>query len=127
MKKKLELTNEKIMEQNSCDAQGEAVMERFLKTLRKKRLKYHFAEIENRVCFKKQGMSFFADVDCEEDFVTIYMLHNVLIDMEDEKSLSMMRKAVNATNSLCNITTYYDKDDDQFFHKARPLLLIRQD
>ena len=112
-KKKFELANEKIVEQNGSNAQGQAVMEVFLKALRKKRLKYNYAaELENRICFKKQRMSFVADVDCEDNFVIIYMLHNILIDLKDEKSLSMLRKAINATNGLCNVTTYYDKDDE---------------
>ena len=41
MKKRLELANEKIVEQNGSDAQGQAIMEVFLKALRKKRLKYN--------------------------------------------------------------------------------------
>ena len=32
MKKKLELANEKIVEQNGSDAQGQAIMEVFLKS-----------------------------------------------------------------------------------------------
>ena len=112
-KKKMELANEKIVEQNGSDAQGQAVMEVFLKALRKKRLKYNYAaELENRICFNKHGMSFIADVDCEDNYVIICMMHKIMIDLKDEKSLSMLRKAINATNHLCNVTTYYDKDDE---------------
>lgn len=86
--------------------------ELFLKALKKKRFKFELVKDGNRVIFTKKKKTFFADLDSKEDFVIINFLHNIYINMEDEPKLSMLRKAVNATNIMCSVTTIYDKNEE---------------
>ena len=39
-------------------------------------------------------------VDCEDDFVSIYFIHDIFIDKEDETRLLRVGKAVNETNKI---------------------------
>lgn len=84
----------------------------FLKALKKKRFKFELVKDGGRVIFTKKKKTFFADLDSEEDFVIIHFLHDIYINMEDEPKLSMLRKAVNATNVMCSVTTIYDKNEE---------------
>lgn len=86
--------------------------ELFLKALKKKRWKYELVKDGERVIFTKKKKTFFADLGSEEDFVIINFLHNIYINMEDEPKLLMLRKAVNATNIICSVTTIYDKNEE---------------
>lgn len=99
------------MESNTAKKEVSSVLEVFIKALKKKRRKYELVNDGNRVIFSKKKKTFFADLDLEDDFVTIYFLHNFLINLADETKLSVLRKAINASNRICGVTSYYDKKE----------------
>lgn len=104
-----ELVKKRMVELEERKAQ---VQEMFIKALKKKRWRYELVNDGNRVIFTKKNKNFFADFGYDEDSIFVYSLHKIYINMEDETKLSVLRKAINATNIICSVTTYYDKDKD---------------
>lgn len=84
----------------------------FLKTLRKRRIKYESANNENKFHLKWNRKTFIADLDTEGDFVIIYFIHNIFIEKEEEAKLSRLKEAVNAPNMICSVRTYYEENED---------------
>ena len=104
-----DLVKERMVELEEIKAQ---VQEIFIKALKKKRWRYELVNDGNRVIFTKKNKNYFADFGYDEDSIFVYSLHKIYINMEDEAKLSVLRKAINATNIICSVTTYYDKDKD---------------
>jgi hypothetical protein len=103
----------KRLEKESTEMSGDSTLEVFLKALKKKHWKYELINDGNRIVFTKRKNTFFADRDSEDDFVIIYFLHNIYINMEDDSRLSLLKRAVNFTNTFCGVTTYYDNNESE--------------
>lgn len=85
----------------------------FLKTLKKKHCKYVLNEEErNKIFFTYNRNRFYADLDCEYDFVIIYFLHSIQINKEDNVKYSRLKSVVNHTNGLCSVVTRYNEYED---------------
>ena len=93
------------------------VYEVFIKTLKKRRIKYELGDEKDIFYFIYNRKRFRAELDCEYDFVTIHFLHDIFINKEDEAKLSRLGKAVNETNKICRVNTIYEEneEDDYFF------------
>ena len=82
----------------------------FLNALKRKHIKYELEDDENRINFTYHRKKFHAELDCEDDFVCIYFIHDIYIDKEDNIRLMRLGKAVNETNKICNVNTFYEDD-----------------
>ena len=85
------------------------VRKMFLKALKRKHIKYELEDDENRINFTYSRKRFHADLDCEEDFVIIYYIHDILISKEDEAKITRLAKAVNESNKICSVNTFYEE------------------
>ena len=110
-------TNQKLPLQEKEEA---SVLDAFCKVLKKRHIKYEVgenretADFSNReiVDFSYKRRKFIADLDCEDDFIFIFFIHNIVVNEEDEVSLSELKKVINATNQLCCVNTYYKKTEE---------------
>ncbi len=84
----------------------------FLKALKRKHIKYDLEDDENKINFTYNRKRFHADLDCEEDFVIIYYIHDILISKEDEAKITRLEKAVNESNKTCGVSTFYEENED---------------
>lgn len=85
----------------------------FLKTLKKCHYKYVVNDKDSyKIGFRYNRMKFYADLDCEYDFVIIYFLHSIQINKEDNVKYSRLKSVVNHTNGLCSVVTRYNEDED---------------
>ena len=93
------------------------VNEAFIKTLKKRRIKYELGDDKDEFYFTYNRRRFRAELDCESDFVIIHFLHDIFINKEDEAKLLRLGKAVNETNKICRVNTIYEEneEDDYFF------------
>lgn len=92
----------------NCELQDDA-MSIFVKIMKKRHRKYELDG--NFVKFIYNRKPFLADIDCEDDFVTIMFLHHIFIDKEDEAKFARLRYAVNRTNVICSVNTFYDENE----------------
>ena len=88
------------------------VQEVFLKTLKSRRYKYELGKDQNVFYIKYKRKIFRADLYCEENAVEIAFIHGICVDKEDVAKLSRLKEAINATNIICGVTTFYDKKKD---------------
>jgi len=93
------------------------VNEVFIKTLKKRRIKYELGDDKDIFIFTYNRKRFRAELDCESDFVIIHFLHDIIINKEDEAKLLRLGKAVNETNKICRVNTIYEEnvEDGYFF------------
>jgi hypothetical protein len=98
------------VERKSAKEDMPDVLKVFLKALKKHRLKYEVGGDTVRFTYRRRH--FFARLDFEEDFIIIDFFHKTIVDKEDEVKLSMLRKAINATNRVCSVNTFYEGEDD---------------
>lgn len=84
----------------------------FLKALKRKHIKYDLEDDENKINFTYNRKRFHADLDCEEDFVIIYYIHDILVNKEDEAKITRLEKAVNESNKICGVSTFYEENED---------------
>ena len=89
------------------------VNEAFIKTLRKRRIKYELGDDKDEFYFTYNRRRFRAELDCEYDFVTIHFLHDIFINKEDGAKLSRLGKAVNETNKICRVNTIYEENEEE--------------
>ena len=89
------------------------VLKVFLKALRKRHLKYKLNG--HKVEFTYRRRKFFANLDFEDDFVEINFPHNIYVDKENKAKLFRLKRAVNTSNKLCNVSTYYEGEDNDEF------------
>lgn len=89
----------------------------FLNALKRKHIKYELEDDENRFNFAYHRKRFHAELDCEDDFVSIYFLHDIFISKEDETRLLRLGKAANETNKICHVNTFYEESEnsDHFY------------
>lgn len=84
----------------------------FLKTLKKCHYNYVVNDEDpNKISFTYNRMRFYADIDCEYDCVTIYYIHNIQINKEDDVEYSLLKRVVNETNKICPVATVYGEDE----------------
>ena len=88
------------------------VNEVFIKTLKKRRIKYELGDDKDIFFFNYNRKRFRAELDCESDFVIIYFIHNIFINKEDEAKLSRLGKAVNEANKISGVTTIYEENEE---------------
>ena len=88
------------------------VYEVFIKTLKKKRIKYELGDDKDIFYFTYNRKRFSAELDCEYDFVTIHFLHDIFINKEEGAKISRLGKAVNETNKICRVNTVYEKNEE---------------
>lgn len=88
------------------------VYEVFIKTLKKRRIKYELGEDQNVFFIKYERQRFRAELCCEDDFVEIVFIHDIFVDKEDTAKLSRLKEAVNETNKICGVSTFYEVDED---------------
>lgn len=88
------------------------VNEVFIKTLKKRRIKYELGEDQNVFFIKYERQRFRAELCCEDDFVEIVFIHDIFVDKEDTAKLSRLKEAVNETNKICGVSTFYEVDED---------------
>lgn len=88
------------------------VQEVFLKTLKSRRYKYELGEDQNVFFIKYERQRFRAELCCEDDFVEIVFIHDIFVDKEDTAKLSRLKEAVNETNKICGVSTFYEVDED---------------
>lgn len=81
----------------------------FLKALKRKRIKYKLDDDENKINFTYSRKKYYAELDCEEDFIIIYYIHDILVNKEDEAKITRLAKAVNESNKLCSVNTFYEE------------------
>ena len=86
------------------------VNEVFIKTLKKRRIKYELDGDKDTFFFTYNRKRFRAELDCEEDFVIIMFLHDIHVDKEDTVKVSRLVRAVNGTNIICSVNTFYDEN-----------------
>ena len=84
----------------------------FIKTLKKERIKYEIGEDQNVFFIKYERQRFRAELCCEDDFVEIVFIHDIFVDKEDTAKLSRLKEAVNETNKICGVSTFYEVDED---------------
>ena len=88
------------------------VYEVFIKTLKKRRIKYELGEDQNVFFIKYERQRFRAELCCEDDFVEIVFIHDIFVDKEDTAKLSRLKEAVNETNKICGVSTFYEENED---------------
>lgn len=101
-----ELAKNRLLE---LEADSNRVLEVFIKALKKRRCKYELGDA-GKINFTYHRKKFHAELDCEDDFVSIFFIHDIFIDKEDETRLLRLGKAVNETNKICSVNTYYEDD-----------------
>lgn len=84
----------------------------FIKTLKKRRIKFELRDDKDTFFFTYNRKRFRAELDCESDFVMIHFLHDIFINKEDGAKLSRLGKVVNATNKICRVNTYYNENEE---------------
>jgi len=89
------------------------VYEVFIKTLKKRRIKYELGDEKDIFYFIYNRKRFRAELDCEYDFVTIHFLHDIFINKEDGAKLSRLGKAVNEANKICRVNTIYEENEEE--------------
>ena len=89
------------------------VNEAFIKTLKKRRIKYELGDDKDEFYFTYNRRRFRAELDCESDFVIIHFLHDIFINKEDEAKLLRLGKAVNETNKICRVNTIYEENEEE--------------
>ncbi len=89
------------------------VYEVFIKTLKKRRIKYELGDDKDIFYFTYNRKRFSAELDCESDFVTIHFLHDIFINKDDGVKLSRLGKAVNETNKICRVNTIYEENEEE--------------
>lgn len=99
----------KVEKKNSKEDMPD-LMKVFLKALKKRRLKYEVGG--DTVSFTYRRKLFIANLDFEDEFIIINFLHKIFIDKDDDAKLSMLGKAINATNKVCSVNTYYEGECD---------------
>ena len=102
------------------------VNEVFIKTLKKRRIKYELGDDKDIFFFNYNRKRFRAELDCESDFVIIYFIHDIFINKEDEAKLSRLGKAVNEANKISGVTTIYEEneEDGYFFVVSSATILF---
>ena len=102
------------------------VNEVFIKTLKKRRIKYELGDDKDVFFFNYNRKRFRAELDCESDFVIIHFLHDIFINKEDEAKLLRLGKAVNETNKICRVNTIYEEneEDGYFFVVSSATILF---
>ena len=102
------------------------VNEAFIKTLKKRRIKYELGDDKDEFYFTYNRRRFRAELDCESDFVIIHFLHDIFINKEDEAKLLRLGKAVNETNKICRVNTIYEEneEDGYFFVVSSATILF---
>ena len=102
------------------------VYEVFIKTLKKKRIKYELGDDKDIFFFTYNRKRFRAELDCESDFVIINFIHDIFINKEDGAKLSRLGKAVNETNKICRVNTFYEEneEDGYFFVLSSATILF---
>ena len=88
------------------------VYEVFIKTLKKRRIKYELGEDQNVFFIKYERQRFRAELCCEDDFVEIVFIHDIFVDKEDTAKLSRLKETVNETNKICGVSTFYEENED---------------
>ena len=88
------------------------VYEVFIKTLKKRRIKYEIGEDQNVFFIKYERQRFRAELCCEDDFVEIVFIHDIFVDKEDTAKLSRLKETVNETNKICGVSTFYEENED---------------
>jgi len=88
------------------------VKEVFIKTLKKRRIKYELGDDKDIFYFTFNRKRFRAELECEYDFVTIHFLHDIFINKEDGAKLSRLGKAVNEANKISGVTTIYEENEE---------------
>ena len=94
---------------SELEVDASRVLEVFIKALKKRRCKYELRD-NGKINFTYHRKIFHAELDCEDDFVCIYFIHDIYIDKEDKNRLIRLGKAVNETNKICNVNTFYEDD-----------------
>jgi histidinol phosphatase-like PHP family hydrolase len=89
------------------------VYEVFIKTLKKRRIKYELGDEKDIFYFIYNRKRFRAELDCEYDFVTIHFLHDIFINKEDGAKLSRLGKTVNEANKICRVNTIYEENEEE--------------
>ena len=89
------------------------VYEVFIKTLKKRRIKYELGEDKEKISFTYNRKRFWAELDCECDFVIIHSLHDIFIDKDDGDKLTRLRNAVNEINKICGVNTIYEEYEEE--------------
>lgn len=84
----------------------------FIKTLKKRRIKYELGDDKDIFFFTYNRKRFRAELDCECDFVIIHLIHDIFIDKEEEAKLSRLGKAVNEVNKICRVNTFYEENEE---------------
>ena len=92
----------------NCELQDDA-MSVFVKTLRKWRRKY--TQDGDRINFIYDRKQFHADIDCENDSVSLLYVHDIMIDKDDAAKFAKLKMAVNGANVICNVCTFYDDNN----------------
>ena len=87
------------------------VLEVLIKALKKRRCKYEL-EDDNKVHFTYSRKKFYAELDLEDDFVSLFFLHDIHVNKEDKSKLARLISAVNDTNRIGGETTYYCENTD---------------
>ena len=102
------------------------VKEVFIKTLKKRRIKYELGDDKDIFYFTFNRKRFRAELECEYDFVTIHFLHDIFINKEDGAKISRLGKAVNETNKICRVNTIYEEneEDGYFFVVSSATILF---
>ena len=88
------------------------VYEVFIKTLKKRRIKYELGEDQNVFFIKYERQRFRAELCCEDDFVEIVFIHDIFVDKEDTAKLSRLKETINETNKICGVSTFYEENED---------------
>ena len=96
------------MNNNKNQLPQEDTMTVFIKALKKVRCKYE--QEGDEVYFTYHRKVFHAKLDCEEDFVIIMFLHDIHVDKEDIAKVSRLERAINGTNIICHVNTFYDEN-----------------
>ena len=103
------------LERSNVEIGTNRVLEVFIKALKKRRCKYELMD-GDRINFTYHRKKFHAEIDCEDDFVYIYFIHDIFISKEDEMKLLRLGKAVNETNKICRVNTFYEESKDTDFY-----------
>ena len=74
------------------------VYEVFIKTLKKRRIKYELGEDQNVFFIKYE--------------VEIVFIHDIFVDKEDTAKLSRLKETINETNKICGVSTFYEENED---------------
>ena len=70
-------------------------------------------EDKEKISFTYNRKIFWAELDCECDFVIIHSLHDIFIDKDDGDKLTRLRNAVNEINKICGVNTIYEEYEEE--------------